>query len=170
MGSDSSTEARTVIDDRATATENARRSEDSRRKVHAYETQSIRRLKGLKEGSAHSPPAPGARRAAVFVRTRFEGEPGTNPEELVAAAHAGCFSMAFRILGLAGFTPEKIETTATVTLESRRRLRSHREPSRCDRVHSGADEAAFRTPRRKPGRLPHLEALNATITMDARLA
>src|SRR6201989_2140872 len=51
-------------------------------------------------------------------RPRFEGEPGTNPEELIGAAHAGCFSMAFSmILGMAGHPPEKIETEATVTLE-----------------------------------------------------
>lgn len=50
--------------------------------------------------------------------TRFESEPGTNPEELIAAAHAGCFSMAFSAeLGKAGLTPESIHTTATVTLE-----------------------------------------------------
>jgi osmotically inducible protein OsmC len=50
--------------------------------------------------------------------TRFENGTGTNPEELIAAAHAGCFSMALSgELGKAGLTPEKIETTATVTLE-----------------------------------------------------
>ncbi|HTV76302.1 MAG TPA: OsmC family protein, partial [Candidatus Baltobacteraceae bacterium] len=50
--------------------------------------------------------------------TRFENGIGTNPEELVAAAHAGCFSMAFSAeLGRAGFTPETIFTTATVTLD-----------------------------------------------------
>src|SRR5438874_1607682 len=50
--------------------------------------------------------------------TRFEQGVGTNPEELVAAAHAGCFSMAFSAqLGEAGLTPDRIETTATVTLE-----------------------------------------------------
>src|SRR5262245_35258334 len=50
--------------------------------------------------------------------TRFENGVGTNPEELMAAAHAGCFSMAFSAeLGKAGFTPESISTTATVTLE-----------------------------------------------------
>jgi osmotically inducible protein OsmC len=49
---------------------------------------------------------------------RFESEPGTNPEELVAAAHAACFSMALSgILGEAGLTPEQIRTTATVTIE-----------------------------------------------------
>ena len=50
--------------------------------------------------------------------TRFEGAPGTNPEELIGAAHAGCFSMAFSMmLGEAGLTPERIDTTAEVSLE-----------------------------------------------------
>ena len=50
--------------------------------------------------------------------TRFEGAAGTNPEELLGAAHAGCFSMALSLqLGEAGITPERIETKATVTLE-----------------------------------------------------
>ena len=50
--------------------------------------------------------------------TRFESGVGTNPEELIAAAHAGCFSMAFSAeLGKAGITPESIATTATITME-----------------------------------------------------
>jgi osmotically inducible protein OsmC len=50
--------------------------------------------------------------------TRFENGVGTNPEELIAAAHAGCFSMAFSAeLGKAGFTPTSINTTATITME-----------------------------------------------------
>lgn len=50
--------------------------------------------------------------------TRFENGPGTNPEELIAAAHAGCFAMAFSAeLGRAGVTPETISASATVTLE-----------------------------------------------------
>ena len=49
---------------------------------------------------------------------RFESGVGTNPEELIAAAHAGCFSMALSAeLGKAGFTPDSIETTAVVTLD-----------------------------------------------------
>ena len=57
--------------------------------------------------------------AAYTFATRFEDKPGTNPEELIAAAHAGCFSMAFSgELGRAGMTPERIETTAAVTLET----------------------------------------------------
>ena len=50
--------------------------------------------------------------------TRFENGVGTNPEELIAAAHAGCFSMAFSAeLGRAGFTPDTIHTTATITMD-----------------------------------------------------
>ena len=56
--------------------------------------------------------------AQYSFSTRFENGIGTNPEELIAAAHAGCFSMALSAqLGNAGITPEGIETTAAVTLE-----------------------------------------------------
>lgn len=56
--------------------------------------------------------------AQYTYKSRFENGTGTNPEELIAAAHAGCFSMALsNVLGNSGFTPETIETTATVTLE-----------------------------------------------------
>lgn len=51
-------------------------------------------------------------------KTRFGDEKGTNPEELLAAAHAGCFSMALSaVLGKAGFTPEKIQARAEATME-----------------------------------------------------
>src|SRR5580765_931220 len=51
-------------------------------------------------------------------KTRFESEPGTNPEELIAAAHAGCFTMALAFqLQAAGFTPTELSTEAAVTLE-----------------------------------------------------
>lgn len=51
-------------------------------------------------------------------RDRFESGTGTNPEELVAAAHAGCFTMALSLfLGNAGYTPDSLDTTAEVTLE-----------------------------------------------------
>lgn len=51
-------------------------------------------------------------------KTRFEDGVGTNPEELLAAAHAGCFTMALSmLLGQAGFTPTSLDTVATVTLE-----------------------------------------------------
>ena len=52
-------------------------------------------------------------------RTRFEREPGTNPEELIAAAHASCFSMALGAqLGERGITPESVDTTCTITFEN----------------------------------------------------
>jgi osmotically inducible protein OsmC len=56
--------------------------------------------------------------ATISFRKRFEGEQGTNPEELIAAAHSGCFSMALALqLEQAGFTVERLETSAVVTLE-----------------------------------------------------
>src|SRR3954462_12413110 len=52
-------------------------------------------------------------------KSRFEQGVGTNPEELMAAAHAGCFTMKLSfVLGEAGFTPDRIETTCTITLEN----------------------------------------------------
>src|SRR5262245_47286602 len=73
----------------------------------------------LKEGSGLLSTGSGALVEKPYsFKTRFEGEQGTNPEELIGAAHAGCFSMAFSmILSIAGFTPDKIDTTATITLE-----------------------------------------------------
>lgn len=74
----------------------------------------------LKEGAGTLTAASGAFADTPYTfRMRFEDAPGTNPEELVAAAHAGCFSMALSAnLGKAGFTPERIETTAFVSLET----------------------------------------------------
>src|SRR4030095_50609 len=58
--------------------------------------------------------------------SRFESGVGTNPEELIAAAHAGCFAMKLSfVLGGAGFTPESLEVTSTVTLEDGTIKRSH---------------------------------------------
>src|SRR6187549_4273126 len=75
----------------------------------------------LKEGAGTLSTGSGALAGKPYsFKTRFEGEQGTNPEELIGAAHAGCFSMAFSmILGLAGFTPDRIETQATITLEQK---------------------------------------------------
>ncbi|HYY13204.1 MAG TPA: OsmC family peroxiredoxin, partial [Chthoniobacterales bacterium] len=74
---------------------------------------------GLKDGRGTVSTESGVlREAAYSFGTRFENEKGTNPEELVGAAHAGCFSMALAAqLGEAGVKPERIETDATVTLE-----------------------------------------------------
>ena len=58
--------------------------------------------------------------ASYSFSTRFENEPGTNPEELIAAAHAACYSMAFaNTLAEKGYEPQSIETQATCTLASR---------------------------------------------------
>jgi osmotically inducible protein OsmC len=73
----------------------------------------------LKEGKGTISTESGALSTARYsFSTRFESEHGTNPEELIAAAHAGCFTMALSAqLGNAGITPESLETTASVTLE-----------------------------------------------------
>jgi osmotically inducible protein OsmC len=74
---------------------------------------------GLKDGKGQISTESGALRNTPYgFNTRFEGVPGTNPEELIGAAHAGCFSMALSmILGDAGLTAERIDTTAEVTLD-----------------------------------------------------
>jgi osmotically inducible protein OsmC len=73
----------------------------------------------LKEGSGIISTDSGALKETQYsFSTRFETGAGTNPEELIAAAHAGCFAMAFSSeLGKAGLKPESIAATATVTLE-----------------------------------------------------
>jgi osmotically inducible protein OsmC len=73
----------------------------------------------LKEGKGSISTATGVLKSANYsFATRFEGaDSGTTPEELIAAAHAGCYSMALGAqLGGAGLTPEKVETEAAVTL------------------------------------------------------
>ena len=72
---------------------------------------------GLKGGNGTVTGASGVLNAKYSFATRFEDEPGTNPEELLGAEHAGCFSMALAAaLEKAGFTPDWIETSARVTL------------------------------------------------------
>jgi osmotically inducible protein OsmC len=74
---------------------------------------------GLKDGKGSISTESGVLKETQYsFGTRFENGIGTNPEELIAAAHASCFSMAFSAeLGRAGITPESIATTATITLE-----------------------------------------------------
>src|ERR1041384_1347131 len=74
---------------------------------------------GLKDGSGTISTETGVLKEAPYgFKARFEGGKGTNPEELIGAAHAGCFSMALSaMLGEAGFTAEKIATQAEITLE-----------------------------------------------------
>jgi osmotically inducible protein OsmC len=74
---------------------------------------------GLKDGKGAISTQSGALNAYPYgFATRFEGVPGSNPEELIAAAHASCFTMALSlILGEAGLTADRLETSAVVTLE-----------------------------------------------------
>jgi len=74
---------------------------------------------GLKDGKGTISSESGVLKETPYsFSTRFENGIGTNPEELIAAAHAGCFSMAFSAeLGKAGITPESIHTTATITMD-----------------------------------------------------
>lgn len=72
----------------------------------------------FKEGGGTVSLGSGAYDGQYSFSSRFENGTGTNPEELIAAAHAGCFSMAFSVqLGKAGFTPTRISTDAKVHLE-----------------------------------------------------
>jgi osmotically inducible protein OsmC len=72
----------------------------------------------LKGGKGSMKLAGGAYEGAYSFASRFEQGKGTNPEELIAGAHAGCFSMAFsHALAQAGFTPKRVHTTAKVHLE-----------------------------------------------------
>lgn len=127
----------------------------------------------LKDGSGQISSESGVLSAAAYTfATRFEGSAGTNPEELIAAAHAGCFSMALSAqLGGAGFTPEHVSTTATVTLEKVDGgfavTKVHLDVSA--RV-PGADQAAFDTAagNAKAG-CPISKLLNAEISLSAVL-
>ena len=104
--------------------------------------------------------------------TRFESGLGTNPEELVAAAHAGCFSMALSAqLGSAGLVPENIATTATVTFEKLEKgwtvTESHLDVSA---KRPGADPETFaRLAQDAKTGCPISRLLNTTVTMDAKL-
>ena len=72
----------------------------------------------LEEGQGAMRMASGAYEGSYTFQSRFQEGDGTNPEELIAAAHAGCFSMALSAdLGRAGYDPQSVETTATVHLE-----------------------------------------------------
>jgi lipoyl-dependent peroxiredoxin len=72
----------------------------------------------LQEGNGHLRMATGAWEGPYSFASRFEEGQGTNPEELIAAAHAGCYSMALAgSLGKAGYTPGSVRTTADVRLE-----------------------------------------------------
>jgi len=128
---------------------------------------------GLKDGKGALSTDSGVLANAQYsFSTRFEEGIGTNPEELIAAAHAGCFSMALSgQLGQAGLTAESIRTTAAVSLEKTDGgfaiTKVHLEVTA--KV-PGADEQAFATAANnaKAG-CPVSKLLKAEITMDAKL-
>jgi len=105
-------------------------------------------------------------------RTRFENEKGTNPEELIAAAHAGCFTMAlaFQLQG-AGFTPTELITEAAVSLEPKGQgFRITRSALTLRANVPKLDEAAFaRMAGEAEKNCPVSKVLNAQITLDAKL-
>jgi osmotically inducible protein OsmC len=127
----------------------------------------------IKEGGGTISTETGVLKEAPYgFKARFESGPGTNPEELIGAAHAGCFSMALSgMLGNAGLTAAKIETHAAVTLDK------VGEGFEISAVHltvsariPGADKATFEeiANKAKTG-CPVSKLLKARITMDARL-
>ena len=128
---------------------------------------------GLKDGKGRLSTESGALKDNPYgFNTRFEGQPGTNPEELIGAAHAGCFSMALSmLLGEAGFTAERIDTTAEVTLDKQA------DGFAITAVHlilkakvPGASEAQFlEVANKAKAGCPVSKVLNATISLDATL-
>ena len=104
--------------------------------------------------------------------TRFENTPGTNPEELIAAAHAACFSMALSAqLGSANLTPESINTTATLTMQKQDAgfTITAIQLDVAARVPK-ADAAAFnKAAENAKSGCPVSKVLNAKITMNAKL-
>lgn len=104
---------------------------------------------------------------------RFGDEPGTNPEELLGAAHAGCFSMAFSgALGAEGFEAEKIETTATVTVEPvEGGFGITKVQLDMEATIPNIDEAKFQEIAKKAKEgCPVSKLFKAEITLDAKLA
>ncbi|HVP53486.1 MAG TPA: OsmC family protein [Candidatus Eisenbacteria bacterium] len=128
---------------------------------------------GLKDGKGSiSTPSGVLQNTQYSFSTRFENGIGTNPEELIAAAHAGCFSMALSAqLGEAGMTAESIDTTATVTLDKTDAgfsiTSSHLEVT--VKI-PGADKAKFEEAAKAAETgCPVSRVLNAKITMEAKL-
>jgi osmotically inducible protein OsmC len=128
---------------------------------------------GLKDGKGAISTKSGALQSYPYgFASRFEGKPGTNPEELIGAAHAGCFTMALSlILGEANLRAERMETRADVTLEKQG------DGFAITAIHltlqaniPGATDAQFKelADKAKAG-CPVSKVLNAKITLDASL-
>lgn len=128
---------------------------------------------GLKDGKGSVSTQSGVLNQTQYsFSTRFENGVGTNPEELIAAAHAGCFSMALSAqLGNAGMTPESIDTKATITLDKTDAgfsiVASHLDVK--VKI-PGADKAKFDEAAKNAEKgCPVSRVLNAKITMNAEL-
>ncbi len=127
---------------------------------------------GLKDGKGTVSSASGVLKDTQYsFSTRFENGMGTNPEELIAAAHAGCFSMALSAQLGDAMKPERIETTATVTLE---KLESgsaitavHLDVTA--RVPGATNESFMKAAEAAKAGCPVSKLLNAKITMNAKL-
>ena len=104
----------------------------------------------------------------ISYKTRFEEVQGTSSEELVAAAHAGCYSMKLSfVLGAAGFTPNNIDTKCTITLENGAITESHLEVKASV---PGIDEAKFQECAEEAKKTcPISKLLNTNITLEATL-
>ena len=102
-------------------------------------------------------------------KSRFEEGPGTNPEELIAAAHAGCFTMKLSfVLGEAGFTPDEIETKCDITLADGAITKSHLSVKA--KV-PGIDKAKFdECAENAKANCPVSKVLNTAISIEASLA
>jgi lipoyl-dependent peroxiredoxin len=128
---------------------------------------------GLKDGKGTISASSGVLQNVPYSFTRrFEEEPGTNPEELIAAAHASCFSMQLSAnLGNASLTAESIETTASVTLEPKDGkptvTRIHLECTA--KIPGAAKEAFAKAANDAKANCPISRLLNTEITLDTKL-
>jgi len=128
---------------------------------------------GLKDGEGRVSLGSGAFEGRYSFGSRFEQAGGTNPEELIGAAHAGCFSMALSAgLGRAGIEPRRIATAAKVHLEKvGEGFKITRIDLDCEAEVPGIDEAAFQEAAKKAKEgCPVSQALaGVEITLNARL-
>jgi lipoyl-dependent peroxiredoxin len=126
-----------------------------------------------REGTGELTSASGVLSATAYgYKTRFEDAPGTNPEELIAAAHAGCFSMALAFgLQRAGFTADELRTEAAVSLEPEGQgFRITRSALTLRARVPGVSPEQFRTLAEEAEKTcPVSKVLNAEITLDAQL-
>ncbi|GAA0412880.1 OsmC family protein [Massilia aurea] len=128
---------------------------------------------GIKDGKGQVSTGSGALKDQPYgFNTRFEDAPGTNPEELIGAAHAGCFTMALSgQLGQAGLTADELRTKATVSMEKveggfsitaiHLELRA--------KIPGASQEAFDKAATTAKENCPVSKLLNATITLDAKL-